>query len=856
MAKTKAWWWLGTIATVVAITVALGVGLGLGLKDNDSSDSPSTTPPPPNPPPSPPPPNPPPTTVRGLIDVRRNNAFTAAATVRKVTLIPPEGVASTENSQARRRLLAAVPPVDVGGFASDSDYSTAPSAEMYVDSITKEVFQLPSMVLCFMSSTNWTNNMNTGPYIAKIDPFNCDNEEGNRKEGQITYRWVVNATGPNLENVKLNLTDPLDEFKAHIWVTLTDSEDGPQHIDTRLIIKSSDVVFGGEKIFFKKLTFQYQDDGMKGVIVKELEFGDNSSTPSAEVIKFYSKQGDDAFEGYFEPAAVSRTEYGDNETTTTKAAFKEPYWDDGIQYIDGYMVTTDSLVKLQFRGEEYCDKLHNRSFFGERYAAFDDAGKNSQIQSFAYLKVTGSDDETYEAFLNYPGSLYVSEYSDGGRLEDSAIAIATAAFASGKTVTQVVDWNDPSKNLIRVLKVSQGVLYKIEPTTQPVTNYMDTNISGWFWDAELSKSAMVMIKYDSSTSTLMLLSKQIYECSTTCDLGSNTITTPRTLSMDDIGNNPIECWGSFGETGATLLNLTHYKVASSVPVKAGELDADLTLTCGERCADASSFATVSDYDGLFYAAPNGYSDTRSTYKTYTLNKDTVRLTRGGVEVVFDASNSFFDNGDVHMTLFEASTTNYAAMSCPDDDDVCQQPQVLDVYYEWRSSRWTGMAWLVDPDTDEKTFMDAPLTLHGKLPVHPRSVSGTDYAGLNVNVRYEGGWINGLPMICIDQTTGERRFPDVDQWGNSNCDWENNEHMSPDVLIPDGTTFRDPVKDKKFVLKLESGVELLERVALEECSAMEYDMTLTLPTIDLYEDFTMPTKPDIKNLTVLSDDKLM
>jgi len=832
MAKTKAsWWWLGTIATVVAIAIALGVVLGLGLTDNDSDSSASTS-------------------ISELTGERRNNAFAAAANVRQVTLIPPEGVASAEDSQARRRLLEAVTPVDVSGFASDSDYSTAPSATMYVDSLTKEVFQTPSMVLCYISSTNWTRNLNTGPYIAEIDPFNCDNANGDRIKGQITYRWVVDATGPDLDDEN----DPLDEFKGHVWVTITDDEDGPREIDTRLIIKRSDVVVKGDELFIKKLTFQYESDIFKGIIIKEVEIGDDDSKPTAESLKFYERFGDD--QQSFEPAAVSRTEYANGMATSTKAAFKEVNWID-YSYINGYMVTSDSLAKLQFRGQEYCDQLHNRSFFGDRYAAFDDSGKKSHIQSFVDLQATGSDDEIYQAHLHYPGNLYVSEYSNTGKMEDSAIAIATAAFADGETVTQVVDWNDPSQNLDRVLKISRGVLYKIEPTIQPVTNYMDTIIQGWFWDDETYEIAMVKIKYDSDISTLMLLSKQIYDYESG-DLGSNTITTPRALSMDDIGNNPMDCYGSFGETGATLLNLTHYKVASSVPVKAGELDADLTLTCGERCADASTFATVpeGDYDGIYYEAPNGHSDNRATYKTYTLNKDTVRLTEDGVEVVFDASNSFFDSSEVHMTLFEASTANYAALSCPNEGDVCQQPRVLDVYYEWRSSRWTGMSWLVDPDTDEKTFMDAPLSLHGELPVHPRSLSGTDYAGLNVNLRYEGGWINGLPMVCMDQTTGERRVPDVDQWGNSNCDWDNDEHMIPDVLIPDGTTFRDALNDEKYVLKLESGVEVLQRMALEDCGAMEYDTSLVLPTSALYEAFDMPTKPDMSDLMVRGDDKLM
>jgi hypothetical protein len=81
-------------------------------------------------------------------------------------------------------------------------------------------------------------------------------------------------------------------------------------------------------------------------------------------------------------------------------------------------------------------------------------------------------------------------------------------------------------------------------------------------------------------------------------------------------------------------------------------------------------------------------------------------------------------------------------------------------------------------------------------------------------------------------------------------------MIPDVLIPDGTTFRDALNDEKYVLKLESGVEVLQRMALEDCGAMEYDTSLVLPTNALYEAFDMPAKPDMSDLMVRGDDKLM
>jgi hypothetical protein len=313
-----------------------------------------------------------------------------------------------------------------------------------------------------------------------------------------------------------------------------------------------------------------------------------------------------------------------------------------------------------------------------------------------------------------------------------------------------------------------------------------------------------------------------------------------------------------------LLNLTHFKVSDAQTVTPGSLSSDFALTCGERCIDQTKLSSANSYDSQSYSSPNGYSDARSTYKTFVFNKDTGSLKEEisgtlGAEVVMDPINSFYDSNEVHMILFEATTDNLATLSCTATAAVCEQPNKLDVHYEWRSSNWAGMAWLEDPsDSASKKFMDAPLQLQGKIPTGAmllRSPSGTDYSGVNLNVRYDGGWVSDAPFVCFNPMTGQRKSPEVDSYGNEYCDYDNGYHRRPDVLIPDDITFKQPSTGDRYVLKLESGVEILAPADASACSGMSYDTSITVPTVADYAAFTMPTKPSTAGLSVKGTDKV-
>ena len=77
---------------------------------------------------------------------------------------------------------------------------------------------------------------------------------------------------------------------------------------------------------------------------------------------------------------------------------------------------------------------------------------------------------------------------------------------------------------------------------------------------------------------------------------------------------------------------------------------------------------------------------------------------------------------------------------------------------------------------------------------------------------------------------------------------------PDVVIPDGTTLQEPSTSKKYI-KVDEVVELLVRAASSACNSSTYATDIAIPTVSDYEDFTMPTKPDITTLKVKATDKL-
>jgi hypothetical protein len=833
------------IVGVAAVVVALGTGLGIGLRDDDDAT-----------------PAPTPTSVSGLSGAAKTNALKAALTPRKVTMIPSEGVSTTSSGSSRidGRSLIEVTPLDVSSFSSTSNYATAPPPETFVDAVSTEIFQTPNMVLCYIASVNWTANLNTGPYIAEIDPFHCDNSDGDRIKGKVTYRWVVNATGPDIDDA----SDTRD-FKTNVWVALRDNQYMP-NIDTEMVVKRDDVAIKSDKILVKNFTFTYQSPTgstapqlIKGVVRRECETTDADSDCTATGVTWW----EEVTRGSYSFAAGAKSHA---ENDVTKASFQTLDDSGGTPQVQtGKLVATATLVKTDAYGQSFCDELENRSFFGERYGAYDSNGAKVNLQSYAELQATGSDSNTYNAFMNYPGNLYISDYDySGTALSTAEKTIAQAAFTDGSAVEEIVDWDDPTLNVNKRLKVSRGVLYKFTATVQSASDYQGATITSWFWDGTNTALVEVKFKYDSDASALVLSSRRTWNGGSGT-LNANSITTPRALAMADIDNQVIHCWGSiFGQGSASLLNLTHFKVSDAQTVAPGSLSSDLTLTCGKWCIDQTKLSSANSYDSQFYSSPNGYSDARSTHKTFVFNKDTGSLKEDvsgtlGAEVVMDPTNSFYATNEVHMTLFEATPANLATLNCTATTAICKEPNKLDVHYEWKSSNWASMAWLEDPsDSASKKFMDAPLQLQGKIPtdvVLPRSPSGTDYSGVNLNVRYEGGWVSDAPFVCFNPMTGQREQPEVDSYGNEYCDDNNGYERRPDVLIPDGTTFKQPSTGDRYVLKLESGVEMLTPIDASACSGMSYDTSITVPTVADYTAFTMPTKPSMTGLSVKGTDKV-
>ena len=165
---------------------------------------------------------------------------------------------------------------------------------------------------------------------------------------------------------------------------------------------------------------------------------------------------------------------------------------------------------------------------------------------------------------------------------------------------------------------------------------------------------------------------------------------------------------------------------------------------------------------MMYASPT-WSSARSAYKAYTFKKDDAQLLDGTTEVVYDATNTNFNSdwNGISMALFEASSENLATLNYDNSGDTCEYASKLRVYYEWRSSQYDSMSWLENPnDANDKKFMAAPLQLQGQMPTGtgaiPSTPSGTNYAGANLNLRYEGGCLERRRRVSIRKQARERR----------------------------------------------------------------------------------------------------
>ena len=94
-------------------------------------------------------------------------------------------------------------------------------------------------------------------------------------------------------------------------------------------------------------------------------------------------------------------------------------------------------------------------------------------------------------------------------------------------------------------------------------------------------------------------------------------------------------------------------------------------------------------------------------------------------------------------------------------------------------------------------------------------------------------MHGLPFRCFNSATGVVTDAVVNvQYGYAYCEVVGDSypwHM-PDVVIPDGTTFKDPLDDKKYTVRTTEAIETLERLDNSECRALDLtEVSLDYPT---------------------------
>ena len=792
-----------------------------------------------------------PAAVSSLSAAARSSAIAAALNPTPISVIPAAGITTAASGASRvdgRSLAAVTPAIDVNSCAADSAYATAAPPTTYVQDITSEIFETPTMIVCFISKVGWFKNLNSGAYIAEIDASFCQNQY---KKGALIYSWVVNATGANVTD-----TSDTRDFKINVWVAMPVEDGSMMYVDTEMKVSYSDIAINGDRVNIKKSKFTYQmpkiDVGngntvspMYGFIERSCDItADADAVCTKNATVWYEKSIDGG--SFFEAATRSETLTGG----VTKAKFK--YNDEGLAR-EGKVFAQNGKAKLSLGSTIYCDNIESRKYGSDRYTLYDDTCALVSRTSSSALKATVNGNE-YIAWVMYGGGVDLPTMNwmadPPVAYTPPELAAAKAAFVDGQPVEMIVDWSNSSQNVAKTLRAGSGVLYKVSPVVVAVSAYPDIKITVNVYPSGGS-SYSIEVVYRSSESKLKTVSKSTDSNFAERDFDFAT----------DLGSEPAGFWGPVTGSG-TLLNATHVKLSKTTVVNPTTTASTLTLTCASGCADPSTFGALGESDDTSdyqFATPSYVTpSTYSQYKNYTFDKQTSILTSSSTPVMYDnvgSSTTFkWDQNAIRMELFEATEANRAALNCATDVP-CEYIGSLDEYYVYRSGPWAKMVWFENPsDSADTLFLQPEITLVGQITsTHAATSSGTNYVGKDLSLYYNTGYMHGLPFRCFNSATGVVTDAVVDvQYGYAYCEVVGDsypEHM-PDVVIPDGTTFKDPLDDKKYTVRTTEAIETLERLDNTECAALNLaEVSLAYPTSSDYDEFIMPTKPSMNTLTV-------
>ena len=792
-----------------------------------------------------------PAAVSSLSAAARSSAIAAALNPTPISVIPAAGITTAASGASRvdgRSLAAVTPAIDVNSCSADSAYATAAPPTTYVQDITSEIFETPTMIVCFISKVGWFKNLNSGAYIAEIDASFCQNQY---KKGELIYSWVVNATGANVTD-----TSDTRDFKINVWVAMPVEDGSMMYVDTEMKVSYSDIAINGDRVNIKKSKFTYQmpkiDVGngnkvspMYGFIERSCDItADADAVCTKNATVWYEKSIDGG--SPFEAATRSETLTGG----VTKAKFK--YNDEGLAR-EGKVFAQNGKAKLSLGSTIYCDNIESRKYGSDRYTLYDDTCALVSRTSSSALKATVNGNE-YIAWVMYGGGVDLPTMNwmadPPVAYTPPELAAAKAAFVDGQPVEMIVDWSNSSQNVAKTLRAGSGVLYKVSPVVVAVSAYPDIKITVNVYPSGGS-SYSIEVVYRSSESKLKTVSKSTDSNFAERDFDFAT----------DLGSEPAGFWGPVTGSG-TLLNATHVKLSKTTVVNPTTTASTLTLTCASGCADPSTFGALGESDDTSdyqFATPSYVTpSTYSQYKNYTFDKQTSILTSSSTPVMYDnvgSSTTFkWDQNAIRMELFEATEANRAALNCATDVP-CEYIGSLDEYYVYRSGPWAKMVWFENPsDSADTLFLQPEITLVGQITsTHAATSSGRNYVGKDLSLYYNTGYMHGLPFRCFNSATGVVTDAVVDvQYGYAYCEVVGDsypEHM-PDVVIPDGTTFKDPLDDKKYTVRTTEAIETLERLDNTECAALNLaEVSLDYPTSSDYDEFIMPTKPSMNTLTV-------
>jgi len=743
----------------------------------------------------------------------------------KVSLIDAKA-SSSAASVSSLVFSASMAAAAADSFSATSDYMVDETF-IYVQDDTSEALKNVNMILCSFAQIQPDKMLNKGNYKAQVNDTLCDQSNGASSASSGSGGGADQSGGDTAEYSYWVVNSARSSDTAaqviQVWIAadMNAETQDREFIKGKLTItegKSASNALGIFRLDFISHLVDSQGNAtatekMKGFMTAEL------NAAGQVVLSYHNTVTIPGLDPFVEAVAVIRNSDGTEGTGSTAGVQWTYSGHSPLTYDFAY--NADNFYREDNSNNTVCmarTDFHETTW---RYGMYDAVGKRVDITSGFPISTEGSGEE-YHGWIGYWGLWMPAE---AGVTNGSIVTKETFKEGEvGETYTVAQIGGKLEKHTKKTLTMAEikniplswyddnsGNEYQVMWNgTNLIKNATRNNESNWRW---ASLDPVETLTFSAGTYGFFFYSD---------GLGGD-------------GQIKFDNWDTI--TSATGANVLPTISASSTVifhvkdiVYPDDATIPSTLVCYDNCPDPAKLGTSNYFFSTDWNNP--------TAQTYTFGSGVLKS--GGTDVVMATATDDNPNGVWSGALFENSTANLSALTCPwDTDTICpwQAWDVLDSYYTWSTgpNDWNKLTTLVK--NGEYLKFEAPMQ------VKYTHLTG-DYANTVVYLEYEGfGNLHGIPEMCINTTTGI----EIDCWALTEDDWNSGDiRWMSKFVIPNGSTaLSTGTTASEYVIKSLETEQRMKKVDNSVCSSGGLSLaSQALPSLTDWVDPNLAAMPVI------------